>query len=266
MELALIFGKFTRAKFREVPKFTMATPLQGEFFAVAKTREIQTKHQQLTELTERQKSQVLKILFEELIPKAGSSESKVFYLKMKGDLQRCRWRWCWAADFWLDSFGHGLNMVGVRVWLQELGLVVWLNKIAWRWWLIILVLEDQSFMRPFLDWNPRTFSCNNSAGLVFMSKFLLVAIADTNLVAGMRSLCFDPRYYQLLQQAFSTAAKGDYHRYLSEFATGENHSKCAQEAWWFMILAREMSSEHCSPWLYSLCIFGRFIPLTHSEF
>ena len=94
MELALIFGKFTkRAKFREVPKFSMATrKLQGEFFAVAKTREIQTKHQQLTELTERQKSQVLKILFEELIPKAGSSESKVFYLKMKGDLQRCRWR------------------------------------------------------------------------------------------------------------------------------------------------------------------------------
>ena len=42
-------------------------------------------------------------------------------------------------------------MVGVRVWLQELGLVVWLNKIAWRWWLIILVLEDQSFLRPFLD-------------------------------------------------------------------------------------------------------------------
>jgi len=36
---------------------------------------------------ERQKSQVLKILFEELIPKAGSSESKVFYLKMKGDLE-----------------------------------------------------------------------------------------------------------------------------------------------------------------------------------
>lgn len=35
----------------------------------------------------RQKSQVLKILFEELIPKAGSSESKVFYLKMKGDLE-----------------------------------------------------------------------------------------------------------------------------------------------------------------------------------
>jgi hypothetical protein len=28
---------------------------------------------------------VLKILFEELIPKAGSSESKVFYLKMKGE-------------------------------------------------------------------------------------------------------------------------------------------------------------------------------------
>ena len=217
---------------------------------------------------ERQKSQVLKILFEELIPKAGSSESKVFYLKMKGDLEMemsavmVYWRF-----FWLDSFGHRWNMVGVRVWLQELGLVVWLNKIAWRWWLIILVLEDQSPLRPFLDWNPRTFSYNNSAGLVFMSGFLLVAIEDTNLVAGMRSLCFDPRYYQLLQQAFSTAAKGDYHRYLSEFATGENHSKCAQEARWFMILAREMSSEHCSPWLlYSLCIFGRFIPLTHSEF
>lgn len=32
--------------------------------------------------------EVLKILFEELIPKAGSSESKVFYLKMKGDYHR----------------------------------------------------------------------------------------------------------------------------------------------------------------------------------
>lgn len=42
-------------------------------------------------------------------------------------------------------------MVGVRVWLQELGLVVWLNKIARRWWLIILVLEDQSPLRPVLD-------------------------------------------------------------------------------------------------------------------
>ncbi|CAK9114055.1 Protein BMH2 [Durusdinium trenchii] len=31
--------------------------------------------------------EVLKILFEELIPKAGSSESKVFYLKMKGRLR-----------------------------------------------------------------------------------------------------------------------------------------------------------------------------------
>ncbi|CAJ1427766.1 unnamed protein product [Effrenium voratum] len=32
--------------------------------------------------------EVLKILFDELIPKAGSSESKVFYLKMKGDYHR----------------------------------------------------------------------------------------------------------------------------------------------------------------------------------
>jgi len=39
--------------------------------------------------------QVLKILFEELIPKAGSSESKVFYLKMKGEMG---WGWLgWDA-------------------------------------------------------------------------------------------------------------------------------------------------------------------------